>query len=959
MSDAKTSEEIQQELGPQLAGECLTGEPVLAAYSTAACIYKIRPLAVVMPRATEDVVRTVRYGYEHGVPVIPRGAATGLAGQVLGRGIVLDFTRYMNQVEEIHPGANRIRVQPGAILGRVNERLKALGKRIPQDPASEAMCSIGGTVGNNAGGLRAFRVGSTKHHVRGLEVVLSDGTVAWLRPVKPGSPELAEMEADTGTLGKVVRETRRLLCENEKLIAEKRPLMEKNTAGYDIFSVGHDGLVDLTRIVVGSEGSLAVVTDVELALMDLPKHTATAVIYFESMEKAGAAVPEVLKSDPIAVEFMEKNFLDVTRGGGAVPPEYLPERAQAALLVEFVLDSDEKNRETVRAMTARVVDELGLGFTWREAYDADEQEMLWKLRKAALPILHKLPPPKQITPFIEDSVVPPERLVEYIHELWAIFDRHGVEAAMYGHAGDANLHVRPLLDLRTQEDIDKMVAIADEAADLVLRMGGTLSGEHGDGRERSPYLRRQFGPLYDVMRELKTIWDPRGILAPENVITDETQIHTDHLRYGTGYRTVTTGTEYDRERLRMEIEKCHGCGTCLAHCPSYLAGNELWAAPRAKACVLRAVITGEIDFADASLDDELKSMADLCYNCKVCRVECPSGVDVPALVLAAKAHRAERRGLELADRLFGRPRLAGKLGSLLAPLSNAAARSRFFKRVGSRLAGIAERRLPEFRSDTLEKCPMPEGEPGGRRVALFAGCFQIFNDPAAGRALVDVLAALGCELLLPEQRCCGLPAYTSGDRATALGDMHLNVSALAPLVAAGYDVVSGCPSCVLSLREDYPELLEGDAAAAKVAGATFDATDYVARLMDERGTAIGAAPGEVARLRLAYHSPCHLRALGHGNTPRRLLERAGLRFELVNTTCCGMGGTFGMKQANLDRSRRIGEDFFRRLKEAGIDAVVTPCGMCKTQIEGETGLAVRHPLELLAAVLRKAPAPVR
>jgi len=946
----KTSDAIAEELGPQLEGDCLTGDLALVAYSTAACIYKIRPLAVVLPRSTEDVSCTVRYAAEHGIPAIPRGAATGLAGQVLGSGIVLDFTRHMNQVEEVQAEKNLLRVQPGAILGKVNEQLKPLGKRVPQDPASEAMCSLGGCVGNNAGGLRAFKIGSTKHHVRGLQVVLADGTAAWLRPVREGSPELAAMEADTGALGRVVRETGRILRDNEALIGEKRPQMEKNTAGYDIFSVRHDGLVDLSRLIVGSEGSLAVVTDIETALVDLPAHTATAVVYFDSMEKAGAAVSEILAFNPIAVEFMEKNFLNVVRRDGGIDKSYLPDEAQAVLLLEFTRASAEANREAVRGMAARVVDELGLGFTWREAYDPADQERLWALRKAALPILHKLPPPKQITAFIEDSVVPPARLAEYIHGLWEIFDRHGVEAAMYGHAGDANLHVRPLLNLRTQEDIDRMVAIADEAAELVLRMGGTLSGEHGDGRVRSPYLRRQFGALYDVMRQVKAVWDPEGILAPENVITERTEIHTDHLKYGTDYRVVATGSEYDRERLRLEIEKCHGCGVCLAHCPTYLATRDLWASPRAKANVLKAVITGELDFTGVGLGPEMQAMADLCHNCKTCVVECPSGVDVPALMLVEKAHRARHKGLPLADRLLDRAHLLGKLGSLLAPVSNAVARSR----LGRKLAGIAARPPIRFARDRLAKHPMPRGTPGGRKVALFAGCFDLFSTPESGRALVDVLGALGCEVILPQQRCCGLPAYASGDRRAALKDMQFNAAALAPLVEAGHDIVSGCPSCVLSLRQDYPDLLDGDPCAAMVAGAVHDAHAYVARLLDERGETAGP-PAALAGMTLAYHSPCHLRALGDGDAARALLEKTGLAFAVVNTICCGMGGTFGMKEENADLSMKMGEALFARLREAGVDAVVTPCPTCRTQIEGGTGLRVYHPMELLAEALRAEP----
>ncbi|MBN2584779.1 MAG: FAD-binding protein [Planctomycetes bacterium] len=947
----KTPEQIREELGSHLTGNCLTSLPVRVAYSTAACIYKIRPLAVILPKSAADVAATVRYGRQCGLPVIPRGAGTGLTGQVLGEGLILDFTRYMNQIEEVRSEANLLRVRPGAILGRVNEQLRSLGKRVPQDPASEAMCSIGGNVANNAGGLRAFKVGSTKHHVRGLEVVLSDGTVGWLRPVADGSPELAAMTNDSGTLGRTVRETLQVLRDNEPLIAEKRPLMDKSTAGYDLFSVFHDGLVDLTRLIVGSEGSLAVVTDVEIALSDLPPPPATAAVYFETMEQAGAAVQEILAFDPIAVEFMEKHFLGILRRERVLDATYLPDGIEAVLLVEFTRPTMDENRCVLRKMVARLTDELKLAVTWREAYDPAEQALLWKLRKAALPILNKLPPPRRIIPFIEDSVVPPERLAEYIHGLGDIFRRHGVEAAMYGHAGDANLHVRPILDLHTRDDVEKMRRMADEVTDLVLRMSGTLSGEHGDGRVRSAYLRRQFGPLYDVMRQIKRIWDPDGILAPENIVTDRAELDTEHLKYESPRRIATTGTRFDDAALREAIERCHGCGTCLAHCPSYKTTGDLWAGPRAKTNLLKAAMSGELDFAQIGLGDELRAAADLCYNCKTCLVECPSGVDTPALMLAEKTFRVERKGPTLADRMFAQAHLAGRLGSLTAPLSNRIAGWSIVRRLNRRLAGVADRPIPPFDRPSLDKYPLPSLPNPQHKVALFAGCFGLFNDPAGGRALVDVLAALGCEVVLPDQRCCGLPAYTSGMREAAMKDMKFNAAVLAPLVAAGYDIVSGCPSCVLSLKEDYPQAL-GDDAARTIAANVHDSNAYVARLLGERDD-LPRSEHSFADMRLAYHAPCHLRALGQGLVPQQMLARAGeVRFALANTTCCGMGGTFGMKDRNHAISMKIAEELFARLKAERIEAVVTPCGMCKTQIETGTGLKVYHPMQVLVAIMR-------
>ncbi len=949
-----TPEALDAALRPRIQGDVLTDRYSLTAYATAACIYRIRPRAVVVPASADDVVAAVQVGRDLGVPIVPRGAGSGLCGQALGRGIVLDFTRHMNRVLGVDPAAKTVRLEPGAVTRAVNEAAAEHGLMIGADPSSEEFSSIGGNLGTNASGARGIRYGSTRDYVAYLDVVLADGTRARLEPVATGSDAFRAVEGRADLLGRVVRGTRRLLADHADAIAARRPYTSKNSAGYNLWGVEEGGVLDLTRLVVGSEGTLAVIVEAGLRLVEKPAARGSLLLWFESLEKAGEAVAPVLDLGPSACEIMERCFLDIVRADGSVPREYLPEKADTVLLVEQLGDSREANAAFLARVRTRIVDELGLAFDAVEAHDPAEQERLWMVRKRAVQILQRLPGPKRVTAFIEDVSVPPDRLVDYIRGLRAILETHQVEAAIYGHAGDANLHARPMVDTRVAEDVVKIKAIAGEVAHLVTDLGGTVSCEHGDGLTRSAYLELQFGDLYDVMREVKRVWDPAGVLNPGKVVTEAREIHLDDLRLPPGTTPRPTGDGFDRQRWADELIRCHGCGTCRAYCPVYKVTGEERATPRGKANLLREAICGELTPGDLSAD-AMREVAALCYNCKTCLAECPSHVDVPGLILRHKEHLAERGNLGLRERAILDVRTMGRLGSLMAPVANWFTRRRPVRYLMDKLGGLSRRAaMPRFQHARLREgeTAAPDGEPA-LKIAYFAGCFELFNEPQIGRAALEVLTTLGGEVFVPEQRCCGVPRISVGDAKGALKDMAHNLDVLAALADAGYVIASGCPSCVGTLTEDYPDMAEGDPRAATVAEATRDVHEIVAELVRGRPA---ADAGPWAGRRLGYHAPCHLRVAGRGNLPKELLERTlGLAFAVTNDVCCGMGGTFGLKTKNAPLAEAIAEPVMQRFAEAGCEAVVTSCGMCRTQLAAGTGLPVYHPMEVLADALTREP----
>jgi FAD/FMN-containing dehydrogenase/Fe-S oxidoreductase len=947
-----TAEALERALVGRIAGDLLTDRFSLTAYATAACIYKIMPLAVVVPKDAADVEAAVRAAGELGAPVIARGAGSGLCGQALGRGIVLDFTKYMTQILEIDAAGKRVRVQPGAVTGRVNESLAPHGLMLGPDPSSEAFCTIGGNLGNNASGSRGIRYGSMKDYVAWLDVVLADGSRARLEPMAEQDPRLGALAARGDLLGRIAAGTQRLVADNADLIRRYQPHTSKNSAGYNLFDVLRDGVYDLTRAVVGSEGTLAVIVEAALSVVPKPRERASVLFWFSSLESAGEAVQPILALNPSACEIMERHFLDIVRTDGTVPKEYLPKEADTVLLVEFLSDDRRANEASVAAARRVVLQEKRLAFGAVDAYDPAEQERLWLVRKCAVQILQRLPGPTRITPFIEDVTVPPANLVPYIRGLREIFGRFGVEAAVYGHAGDSNLHARPLLDLRRAEDVARMKGIADAVSHLTVDLGGTISCEHGDGLTRSGYLELQFGELYAVMRQLKELWDPRGILNPGKVITDLREIHTGDLRMGPNYRIQVTGTRLNGDPWATELGRCHGCGTCRAYCPVYKVRGDEVATPRGKANLLRAAASGDLGLEDMA-DDKMKAIADLCYNCKTCLVECPSHVNIPGLVLKHKEHLTERGHLTLREKMLLQVRPMGRIGSRLAPLANALLGWRPMRGILESLGGVNRHApLPRFSRERAAEGQRISVPVTRSSVAYFAGCFELFNESDIARKALEVLAAVGCDVVIPAQRCCGIPKISAGDVQGALKDMRYNLNVLAPLVEAGYTVTSGCPSCVLTLTDDYPELAEGDDRARLVADHTRDLHVLLWDLNEESEGRDKQRFRPWTGKRLAYHAPCHLRAAGRGEAPRRLLERLlGVKFTVTNATCCGMGGTYGLKSKNAETSALIARESFDRILGSGAEAVVTPCGMCRTQLAAGTGLPVYHPMELLAQSL--------
>ena len=921
--------QLEKDLKKIVKGDVLFDDITRTIYSYGASIYKIRPKGVVIPEDKDDVVEIVRYAHRNHIPITPRGACTSLAGQAVGSGIIMDFTKYMNRIVS-YGGGDTVTVQPGLVYGELNRFLSKYGKVFPPDPSSGDYCTIGGMIADNSGGPRPVKYGNTSAWCEELEVVLADGTLIRLRPGTE-IPHISEQLTE-------------LFRKNADVIKKWAPKVMRSASGYNVYDVAKDDGLDLVKLIVGSEGTLAVITEAKLKLSPAPKFRATLLIFIKEISAIADIVKSLRELSPSAIEFMDETFIGLARDAEPKLKDILQKAAKGVFLVEFEEEDEALLEKKASAVEEEIIRERKLAASVSIARDGREQDNLWAVRRAAVPITNRVKGRKRPVPFIEDAIVPPDNLDEFLIGAYAIFERYGVEACVYGHAGDGNMHIRPLLDLRDKSDLDKMGKIADDFYRMVVSLGGSISAEHGDGILRVPYLRKQFGSLYNLFVHIKDVFDPKGILNPGKKIGKEESIMHD-LIYDAGIKYVTTKSPFDSEKIRQEIELCHACGLCRTACPVNLTLPQELASPRAKASIIKAIITGELD-KKLLRDPAIKEILDLCINCKSCRVECPTGADVSQLCSIAKEIYVKEWGVPFAQALLENMRLLGSASAEVAFLENLFMNSAIARRLGQLFLGLDKRRrLPRPSVPPFEK-RRPAGKGGKRKAAYFYGCYvDFFNAEGEGNAMVRVLQKNNIEVVIPAQRCCGIPSISSGNSDAVKKDIAYNVKQLYEAAKAGCDIITSCPSCGLAIKEDYPRMLNTPEAVL-VSQKAFDIHEYLWILFNEgeMNTDFKSSAKSVV-----FHEPCHLKAQAIGNLQRCLAELIpGINIKEIDDSCCGMAGSFGLKKKNFELSEKIGKGLFDAIKASGADYVVTSCGACKTQISQFTPAKIVHTVELLA-----------
>ncbi|MFZ0035002.1 MAG: anaerobic glycerol-3-phosphate dehydrogenase subunit C [Sedimentisphaerales bacterium] len=944
-------EDVASDLAKVVRGDVFADILHRAAYASDASIYQIIPGCVVVPRDAADVVAVVKYACAKGIPVVARGGGSGVAGESLCSGIVFDMRRYMNKIIGVEDGGAIAICEPGVVLDDLNNFLAGYGRKIGPDPSSSNRATAGGCVANNATGAHSLEYGYIGDYVESIEAVLADGSVVEFK--NDFDPE---GEADE-KLASIAKGCESVLSGKEAVIAKSLPETKRNRSGYAIAGVCHNGRIDLARMLAGSEGTLAIFTKIKLRTVAVPGAKGLLQLEFDSFEKMARAVPIIVDSGASACELMDKTLIEMAIGALPEYRDILPAGAAVVLLVEHTGETAEQVREKMETTDSKV-GVLACGR--RIVFEREQQKRLWKSRKDAAALLERKKGGKHPVPFVEDVSVGNGRLAEYISGLEKIGKRYDIAMSFYGHAGDGELHVRPYLDLSDPAEVEKMRSIANDVFELAWSMGGTVSGEHAVGLARAAFLRRQYGDeFYEMLRAIKNVFDPDGLMNPDKIISRDDDIMVRNLRAGHKWvpERLKTDLYFGKDELRAELEQCSGCGVCLSvepdlrMCPVFRVVGEELGSSRAKANILRLWMSGQLEKRDFE-SPEFRKFLDLCVNCKACSVECPAGVDVSKLMTAARAEYVRRRGLRRAELALSHNRYLSMLGSIFSPISNFFMRLSIFKWFLERVCGIDRRRsMPSFSGRSFLKVGRKYLAACGpmvspvEKIAYFVDTYANYNDHELGFAVLEVLRHNDIEVILPKQRPVPLPAIVYGNVKRARKDLSYSVKHLAKAVRDGYKIVCSEPSAALCLKQELRYFVAGEDAQL-VSENTYELMSYLLGLLEQNKLKPIANP--VTRA-FAYHQPCHLYATGDGKAGVELLRRlCSAEIAELDAGCCGIAGTFGISKKNYELSSQIAARLKEALEKSPIKNVLTECAACKMQIEYISGATVVHPIKVLA-----------
>jgi FAD/FMN-containing dehydrogenase/Fe-S oxidoreductase len=930
-----------------------------ALYSTDASVYQIQPAGVVLPKSRADLVRVVNACRRHHCPITMRGGGTSQAGQAIGAGLIVDTSKHFNRILEVNPAERWARIEPGIVLDDLNAALAPHRLRFAPDISSASRATVGGMIANNSAGARSVVYGKTIDHVLDLHVVLADGSVAWFRPV--AGRELEQLSTGTTAEAACYREVRRLAREHAAEIERRYPKVLRRVGGYNLDAFVDAGKpVNLSKLIVGSEGTLGIVVEAKVQLVPLPAAKAVLAIQFDDLLDALGATPLILRHKPSAIEVMDAFILNHTRMNAELHrlrQTFVEGEPAALLCVEFYGESRDALVPRLAALEADVRT-LGVSVRFHRAIEPAAQQAIWHVREAALGLSMSMKGDAKALSFVEDAAVPPDRLRDYIRDLLALVKRHGTEAGVYAHASVGCLHVRPVVDLKTDAGVRTFESIASGVADLVLEYGGALSGEHGDGLVRSPFLERMFGPaLYGAFREIKRTFDPDGLFNPGKIV-DAPPLST-NLRYGAAYRTQPVSTTFDYQEhgsFAQAVEMCSGLGACRkgqsgTMCPSFMATREEAHSTRGRANALRLALAGQLGSAGLA-DGAVREVLDLCLECRACKTECPVGVDVARMKSEFLSAYWKARGTPLSARALGHVDRVAVWGSRLAPISNALARTGFVRTLNERLLGVDRRRtLPAFAKRTFRA--LTHADPAGADVALFVDTFTNHFHPAIGMAALDVIERVGRRAALAPNVCCGRPLISQGLLDEARDRARENAERLYALASEGRPLVFLEPSCLSAVREDAPDLLTGDARrkAKVVAEHARLFEDWLESECRSGRARLELRPGPST---VVLHGHCHQKAMGDVAPAAALLRRIpGVTVVDPDAGCCGMAGSFGYMKSHFDVSQAVGE---RRLLPAaralGANAVLVASGTsCRQQIADFTGVRALHAAELVQDLL--------
>ncbi|MDX2218762.1 MAG: FAD-linked oxidase C-terminal domain-containing protein [Burkholderiales bacterium] len=949
-----SSHPLAEKLKKNVDGEILFDAASRGRYATDASIYQIMPVGVVVPRTADAALAALQIAAEAGVPILPRGAGTSQCGQTVGAALVIDNSKYLNQLVSLDVDAKRAVVQPGMVLDHLNAQLKAHGLWYPVDVSTSAQATLGGMAGNNSCGSRSIAYGNMVHRVAGIDAWLPSGDRGYFG-------RAADMN---GPVRIFAEKAAALWAREQDEIAARFPTVQRRVAGYNLDELAPDR-INLGKLLVGSEGTLAYFERLHLDLAPLPVHKTLGVCHFPKFYDGMNAAQYIVELDPCAVELVDRTMLDLSRRIPAFKKtvgSFLKGEPDCVLLVEFAGD-DHATQVNKLKQLGKLMHGLGFPEGVVEIIDPALQKAVWDVRKAGLNIMMSMKGEGKPVSFIEDCAVPLEHLAEYTRRLTEVFHKHGTEGTWYAHASVGCLHVRPILNMRA-DGAQKMRAIAEEAAELVREYKGAYSGEHGDGLVRSEWIAPFFGPrLTAALSEIKSWFDPKGLMNPGKIVNPPKQDDRSLFRFKPDYaianiRTGLDWSEWGNDAaggLASAVEMCNNNGHCRKFdsgtmCPSYRVTRDERHVTRGRANTLRLALSNQLQDGSGFTSDSVKQVMDLCVSCKGCKRDCPTGVDMAKMKIEFLHQYKQTHGFTLKDRAIAYlPRYAA-WAKRLAPLVNAV------QGLGKPLLGFAgARSLPAWHGAGMQPTATRSGAP---EVVLFADTFNCSFEPDNVSAAVEVLQAAGYQVHFASKQgdrpaCCGRTFLSAGMLDEARAEVRRTLDILKPFVERGVSVVGLEPSCLLTLRDEFRSLLPGTEADALAAKAMLFEEFLVS---EKRAGRLDLPLQALPETQALVHGHCHQKAFDAFSPVLEVLKWIpGLKVEAVESSCCGMAGAFGYEAEHFEVSMKMAElSLLPAVRKAGADTLIVADGTsCRHQIQDGASREAVHVAKVLARAVRK------
>ncbi|HEY1798444.1 MAG TPA: FAD-linked oxidase C-terminal domain-containing protein [Stellaceae bacterium] len=952
--DSMPNSRLEARLRRETQAEILFDPFSRGRYSTDASVYQLEPLGVIVPKTREDVTAALQIAREEGVPVLPRGGGTSQCGQTVGRSLVIDCSKYMNAVVSLDVENRRVKVQPGVVMERLNQSLRRHKLWFPVDVSTGDRATIGGMTANNSCGSRSIRYGNMVHNVRAIDAILADGTAAHFGELPGNFGE----EVAPERYRSLVREMRDLHRREADEIEARFPKVLRRVGGYNIDMI-HDEGHNMAHLLVGSEGTLAFFSEIELDLAPIPAHRTLGICHFPTFYASMEAPQHIVKLGPSAVELVDRTMIELARDNAVFRPivdRFVKGEPEAILLTEFAGDDPEDNIRRLKQLV-ELMGDLGFPGAVVEATDQGFQSQIWAVRREGLNIMMSMKGDGKPISFIEDCAVQLEDLAEYTDRLTQVFHKHGTYGTWYAHASVGTLHVRPVINLKQELGARQMRAIAEEAFAMVREYKGSHSGEHGDGLVRSEHHEVMFGSrIVRAFEEVKDSFDPEGLFNPGKIVRPTKMDDRSLFRFKPGYTQIPVETALDWSEwggFASAAEMCNNNGACRKSdpgvmCPSYRATGDEIHLTRGRANTLRLALSGQLG-PDALTSDAMRDTMALCVSCKGCRRECPTGIDMAKMKIEFRHQYNKRHGLSRRDRLIAYlPRYA-PYAARLAGLLNLRRPGGFLARMGERLFGLsAERSLPKW-------SPRPYGaasaKGGGPEVLLLVDTFNRYFEPENAESAERVLTRAGYRVTTPQPSgrplCCGRTFLAAGLVDETKAEARRMLDALAPAIADGIPIVGLEPSCLLTLRDEFPSMLPGPETAALAERAQlFEEFVVTERAAGRFSLPVAPMSGRTAVL----HGHCHQKAFGTATAAAKALELIpDLAVETFDSTCCGMAGSFGYEAEHYETSLRIGElGVLPRMRAAAPDALIAACGTsCRHQIADGAQREARHIVRIL------------